>query len=183
MIGELPEGGFATSPMAAYPPGMCYMFALHIFNDFMENGPGKTRVPCGRDQASREAPTPLPTHTQSSSSRSGAKPTLRPRTEIAATPTSTSREEPAGSWSSVTVSDIPFRNEIISQAKIDAATKEADEKGIGRPLREGPDLDFEPHLSADEVEESATGAGSLGDATTDEEPEIPGLQRPKLGAG
>ena len=55
MIGRLPTGGFATSPKAAYPPGMCELFARHIFDDFMSQGSGKTRAPCGREGASKDA--------------------------------------------------------------------------------------------------------------------------------
>ena len=35
-IGSLPGGGFATSPTAAYPPGMGRFIALHIFLDFIK---------------------------------------------------------------------------------------------------------------------------------------------------
>ena len=81
------------------------------------------------------------------------------------------------------VSDIPFGNVMVSQADIDRASKTMDEKGVDLPIREGLDLDMLPHLSEDEVEHSAAGVGDKADGTTDEEPEIPGLRRPKTGAG
>ena len=182
MIGKLPSGGFATSPTAAYPEGMCSLFARHIFMDFMQNGPGKKRLPCGRGRASDKAQPLLPAST-SSSSLATAPPTTTTEVPAAGTRQVFLDDNSLEGWSEITVSDIPFGNEIVSQADIDKASKKVDEKGADLPIREGPDLDLRPHVSDDEVEVSAAGVGDMEEVTTDEEPELPGLKRPKKGSG
>ena len=60
------------------------------------------------------------------------------------------------------------------------------EKGVNRPIREGLDMDVRAHLSDDELDEGPSASGSKlrdDEATSEEEPELPGVTRPKKGAG
>ena len=107
MIGELPGGGWATSHSAMYPGGMCEMFALHIFNDFMSR---ETR-PFGRGKPAVVQPPSLPKHDlePSSSSQQSLPNSLNPlpvRHDLM----------------HIRADDIRVKNSIISQDEVDRAT-------------------------------------------------------------
>ena len=87
--------------------------------------------------------------------------------------------KPGDDLENVSIYDIQYNNEIVSQEQIARASEEMDKKGVDRPIREEIDVDFKKHLSDEEEAGDVTEA----DATTDEEPEMPGMVRPKKGAG
>ena len=151
---------------------MCELFANHIFQDYMSNGPGAKRVPCGRESASGEAQSLGGTTSSSSSTR---KVTIDSNSDV--------QGDKKREWSFISVSDIPFRNEVVSRAEIDDATAALDKKGADLPIGEGPERELAPFMSDDEADLNTSAADAGGDATTDEETEIPGLVRPKLGEG
>ena len=112
MIGELPDGGWATAHSAMYPGGMCKMFALRIFNDPMSR---ETR-PFGRGKPAEPAAVQPPSmpkndHEPSSSNLSPVRQDLM----------------------HIRAHDIRIKTSIIPQGEVDRATEEMNKKGADRP--------------------------------------------------
>ena len=187
MIGHLPGGGFATSPTAAYPPGMCRFLAFHIYMDWMENGNGKKVFsPFGGGNSSgrrREAGTDR----AASPTRAPSKPLLFPESSSNDKRTNLDKiaaelSQPEGIMDS-SIYEFEWKNEIISQEKIDEATAEANKKGIDRPIREGIDDEMPSLVEEDSNDDEVERASAADGVTSDEEKELEGRRRPKKGEG
>ena len=89
----------------------------------------------------------------------------------------------------VYIRDLQNDPESVPEEEIIRASRRADEKGVGRAIKDGLERDKGiSDLEFDEPREPQKGrqAEQLAedpDATTDEEPELPGLRRPKYGEG
>ena len=191
-IGRVEGGGHATSPMASYPDKMCLYLAFHIFEDWVKNGRGSMSSPVGRGRAGVSSRT----HDHSQQPPSSSSMDRRPLTEFSArvarnvaenasvAETQVDRDDGV---SDVSIRDLKFGNEIISQDEIRRASEEMDQKGIHRPIREGIDIDEDgmPRLLEcdSEDEDTGKGVGDLEGETTDEEAELGGMTRPKKGSG
>ena len=90
--------------------------------------------------------------------------------------------------SNISVLDLHCAAAVVGLAEIEQASRDMDDKGVNRPLREGIDIDPEmPRLCDEESEDEDPKATAkqveAGDITSDDEVELPGIQRPKRGAG
>ena len=215
MIGRTPQGGYYTSPTAAYPPDMCAFIALRFFNDFCNKFP----APCGGgvsstkrsgrvstpDDSKRRRRTVESTHLQahsneqSTSSRDGITEVknlgssdnrrARPRDDREDNSQNGIEHGKSGRESlreDVCISDLQFGPTLVTQEVVEEATERANEKGVGRPIKDG--LEDDKGLSDSEVDEPMDPSTKEdrhdgGDVTTDEEPELPGTRRPKYGEG
>lgn len=161
MIGTLPGGGFATSPTAAYPPGMCKFLAWHIFNDFMHNGRGKSVSACGGGYS--------PTGNRDISQEELLNSSRSPHTPFPPPATSELEE------------DLFRGSEGHPREEVARATRDMERKGSDGPIAEEIDIDIEK--DSDEEVRTQT-MGTVEDENTSEEEEQLGRRRrPKKGEG
>ena len=138
MIGRSSQGGFNTSPTAAYPAGMCLFIANLIFRNWLmycvnikpRNFVPK-RSPCGggsqRSLATTSTTAPSSSHTASPSS---------PATVTTLT----------GNWEGPL--QLTHDNRLVSQQEIEEASEKVDSHGVGTPIKdELPTAPATPHLS------------------------------------
>ena len=154
-IGTDEQGGFHTSPTAAYPPPMCEWIATKIYRDWV-----------------------------SSLSRPQRGGRLTPRTTRRA-PTEAKYVERWAPWTSTADEAMPWHgsNEIIPADDIEKATALANSKGIDQTIKDGIDQAMPSQSSDEEEVRSWSKVGQAGDETTDEERELGGMRRPKRGEG
>ena len=94
------------------------------------------------------------------------------------------REEDQDLRGFVHVDDMYLSNELVSAEVIEKATEEANVLGIGRAIKDGLEDEGQGLGDSDEDHlESASPKDVDGDITSDEEPELPGVMRPKFGDG
>ena len=82
------------------------------------------------------------------------------------------------------VEDMNLSNELVPAELIEKATEEANVLGIGRAIKDGLENEGQGLGDSDEDHlESTSPKGVDGDITSDEEPGLPGVMRPKFGDG
>ena len=170
MIGRTKEGGFNTSPTAAYPDGMCQFLAVRIINDFLQSAPtfGGVSVAHRRAQTSQGGRIPLQRHSSRTWTRTTAG---APSDQQSAT----SRE----------TDGIRVDTEGFSEEERRRVEADIDEVGAYGLIKDGLTHIAKELLSSDDDgEQKTTQAEDVAEAlTSDEERELPGQTRPKRGAG
>ena len=162
MIGRLSGGGFATAPTAAYPGGMCDFIANIVFNAIRNSK--CTGSPFGAGDASLR-PVAMTAVTPPTSSTSPSSLPAPP----SASPTcgSCGWDGPLKKW------QVGGGNSLVSAEIVEKLTRELEEIGTGRPIKD----ELELGAFAPEAHPIA------GEVTTDEETELPGTMRPPKRSG
>ena len=83
----------------------------------------------------------------------------------------------------IRLEDLEFAEENQSRQEIDWVSTNLDEKGIHRPIKDGLGDDGRGTLSEEEADLQAEPAAMEDEETSEEERELPGVRRPRRGAG
>ena len=165
-IGRNADGGFNTSPLAAYPGGMCLFIARHCLEDFLK-ALEERRAPRGLGGPSKKARSEFGNITW-------APPQATTDTSNPSASSNTSR------FYSLNVNPIDdtriecrWTPNDITKDEIETATREAEARGVNLPLKDGLGEFSDPRRKLDPADWP----------TTDEETEQPGVKRPPKGAG
>ena len=173
-IGRNAEGGFNTSPLAAYPSGMCRFIARHCFENFLQ-GLRAQRAPGGLGRLSSKkarsslsfgdfvwsAPTTSTDTTTPSTSSTG--PSSRPERFNSLNVDQSNKQKKECRW-------LPTN---VSQEEVEAATQHAEDRGIHAPIKDGLDTPLDSRKRLDPADWP----------TSEDESELPGVKRPPKGSG
>jgi len=87
-------------------------------------------------------------------------------------------------FTNIRVDDIDYSKDSRSREEVDQSTAKVERAGAELPIKDGLDQDVREWLSEDELNDDTTKPRvPADDVTTDEERELPGVKRPKRGAG
>jgi hypothetical protein len=130
MIGRRSDGGFNTSPTAAYPEGMCSFLADRLLADFL-GVPLSTFGWGGSQRAHRKRRSPkTKTSTLSSLWKPGG------RLWVSSAPSDKIHVDDEGFNIDANTEDI-FEVEVPSKEKVAEVSAQLDELGVHRPIKEG----------------------------------------------
>jgi hypothetical protein len=195
MIGRGKDGGFNTSPTAAYPEGMCAFIAEHIMRDFLKRL-GRKASSVGGDSAQvqvghRGTTTGITTSSTATSWRtqgpsSSSIPAVR-SSPATATPWSAPGASTSG-WTATSttsassgVGDLGQSVSNVSEEEVSRISELIEQDGALRPIKDGLLND-----GADLINDDDVGIEKITEKdaeTSEEERELPGQKRPRKGAG